>query len=272
MIRTWTADDARGVLHLPTPDDDKYSRGVVGLRTGSREYPGAAVLGVEAAWRAGVGMVRYIGPKRVRHLVLERRPETVVREGRVHAWVVGSGSDAARRSNAEAAALRDILCGTRPVIVDAGALSLAAAASAPRILTPHAGEHAVLRRAIGLDPDVGGAQAAVETAVALGAVVVLKGAVTTVAAPDGWMAQVHAPTSWLAAAGTGDVLAGAMGAIVAGVIASGARVALAECAATAVLLHGQAAEHASRMHAGGPLVALEVAESLARAVGDLWAP
>lgn len=237
------------------------------MRTGSAEYPGAAVLGVEAAWRAGAGMVRYLGPGKAGRLVLARRPETVVRAGRVHAWVIGSGSDAAVRSDAETAALRDILSGPLPVVVDAGALGLAVGASAPRIVTPHSGEHRVLRRALGLDPAYTGASAALETAAVLGAVVVLKGATTTVAAPDGWITQVAAPTSWLASAGTGDVLAGLMGAIVAGVVSSGARVALAECAAAAVVVHGQAAALASAAHEGGPIVALEVAESVSRAVG-----
>ena len=63
-VVTWSSADVARVLRMPTAADDKYSRGVVGLRTGSTDYPGAAVLGVEAAWRTGVGMVRYLGPSR----------------------------------------------------------------------------------------------------------------------------------------------------------------------------------------------------------------
>ncbi|WP_455132161.1 hypothetical protein [Microbacterium aurum] len=87
---------AAAVLRRPTGHDDKYSRGVVGLRTGSDAYPGAAVR---------VGMVRYLGPERPRALVLHRRPETVTADGRVQAWVIGSGTTPGRTPDA-AAALR----------------------------------------------------------------------------------------------------------------------------------------------------------------------
>ena len=73
----WSQKDAAAWLRAPRPDDDKYSRGVVGIRTGSPAYPGAAVLGVEAAWRTGTGMVRFEGADSVARLVLQRRPETV---------------------------------------------------------------------------------------------------------------------------------------------------------------------------------------------------
>jgi NAD(P)H-hydrate repair Nnr-like enzyme with NAD(P)H-hydrate dehydratase domain len=66
------------LLREPTAADNKYSRGVVGFVTGSLEYPGAAILGVTAAMRCGIGMVRYLGPQRVGHLLLEVRPEAVL--------------------------------------------------------------------------------------------------------------------------------------------------------------------------------------------------
>src|SRR3954453_5362537 len=97
MAGLWTLEDAARVLRRPTPADDKYSRGVVGFRTGSDAYPGAAVLGVEAAWSTGVGMVRYLGPDGAAPLVLSHRPETVTADGRVQSWVIGSGTDAASR-------------------------------------------------------------------------------------------------------------------------------------------------------------------------------
>ena len=77
------------------------------MRTGSEAYPGAAVLGVEAAWRTGLGMVRYLGSERPAGLVLAHRPETVTAEGRVQAWVIGSGTDASTRAASETAALRE---------------------------------------------------------------------------------------------------------------------------------------------------------------------
>ncbi|WP_203580504.1 ADP-dependent NAD(P)H-hydrate dehydratase [Microbacterium hibisci] len=283
MVRTWKRDDAALALRRPTASDDKYSRGVLGMRTGSDAYPGAAVLGVEAAWRTGLGMVRYLGADRPSAMVLARRPETVTADGRVQAWVVGSGTDAATRTPADTDALRAILSDTDPVVVDAGALDLAAEATAPRILTPHDREHARLRSALGLGHGPADrAEAARETAEATGAVVLLKGSVTVVAAPDGWTATVEAGTPWLATAGTGDVLAGVIGALVAGAMARDEptdAAALAALAASGAWLHGRAGTIAAlgASIAGvpsmpafpdGPITALDVAEALPRAVAE----
>src|SRR6478609_8099555 len=148
MGGSWSSSDVAGVLRRPTASDDKYSRGVLGIRTGSEQYPGAAVLGVEAAWRTGIGMVRYVGA--ARDLVLQRRPETVTQDGRVQAWLIGSGTDASSRRGDDTHALRAILAGDVPVVADAGALDLVAGATAPLVVTPHAREHAKLRAALGL--------------------------------------------------------------------------------------------------------------------------
>jgi len=266
--RTWTRTDVSDVLHRPTASDDKYSRGVVGIRTGSDRYPGAAVLGVEAAWRTGVGMVRYVGPERPTGLVLARRPETVTGSGRVQAWLIGSGTDAATRDPGESAALRGVLRGSDPVVVDAGALELAAGAPAPRILTPHAREHARLREALGLDTaDPDSAEAAADTARATGAVVVRKGARTVIADPDGRSVAIDAPTWWLATAGTGDVLAG----IIAAVTAGRRRGDLLAAAASGVWLHGRAGALAVAAHGGGPVTALDVAAQVPFAVAEALA-
>lgn len=268
----WTSADTAAVLRVPTASDDKYSRGVLGVRTGSDAYPGAAVLGVEAAWRTGLGMVRYLGPDRATDLVLRRRPETVTVDGRVQAWLIGSGTDAGVRSRAETEALRAILTGAEPVVVDAGALDLAPEATAPIIVTPHAREHRRLRDLLGLGEAPDDVTAARETAAALGGVVLLKGAATIVAAPSGWVRVVRAETSWLATAGTGDVLAGALGALVAGAEAArGAEptVDLAALAAAAAWLHSRAARLASHARDGGPVTAGDVADALAAAVGGV---
>ncbi|MFJ4037712.1 NAD(P)H-hydrate dehydratase [Microbacterium sp. NPDC090007] len=271
----WDADACARVLRRPTADDDKYSRGVVGLRTGSTRYPGAAVLGVEAAWRTGTGMVRYLGPDRAQDLVLQRRPETVTADGRVQAWVLGSGTDAAERAVDETAALRGILGAEVPVVVDAGALDLVAGAAAPVIVTPHARELDRLRASLGLAPgDRDDRERTVsETAEAIGGVVLSKGALTLVAAPGGWTARVSAGTPWLATAGTGDVLGGVLGAVVAGAVAAGRTGAtdLAACAATAAWLHGRAGSAASSRQGrpGGPITALDVAEALPEVVAGV---
>ncbi len=272
----WTASDAAEVLREPTASDDKYSRGVLGVRTGSESFPGAAVLGVEAAWRTGVGMVRYLGPARATDLVLQRRPETVTAEGRVQAWLIGSGTDAARRSVEETAALREILGGDVPVVVDAGALDLAPGATAPVVVTPHEREHARLREVLGLAPadardEAGRRDAARETAVALRAAVALKGSRTVVATPSGWTAVLPEATPWLATAGTGDVLGGAVGAVVASAAAGGAIdvEALGPLAATGAWLHARAAAAAVDAAGGGPVTALDVASRLPAAVASV---
>lgn len=271
----WGAQDAARVLRRPTADDDKYSRGVIGVRTGSARYPGAAVLGVEAAWRTGTGMVRYLGPARAQDLVLQRRPETVTADGRVQAWLVGSGTDAAERDAAETAALRGILSGDLPVVVDAGALDLVAGATAPVIVTPHARELDRLRGVLGL-PEAAAddrERIALETADALGGVVLSKGAVTVVAAAGGWVRRVSAGTPWLATAGTGDVLGGVLGALAAGAVAAGRTGIddLAACAATAAWVHGRAGAVASLAAggAGGPITALDVAQAVPRVIAEL---
>jgi hydroxyethylthiazole kinase-like uncharacterized protein yjeF len=260
------------------------------MRTGSQEYPGAALLGVEAAWRTGTGMVRYVGPPRPTDLVLARRPETVAAAGRVQAWVIGSGTDAAARSAPETAGLAHILSGVLPVVVDAGALDLAAAASAPMIVTPHARELDRLRGTLGLPPvaadadEAGRTDAARETAAALGGVVLLKGSATIVADPRGDVRIVRAGSPWLATAGTGDVLGGVLGAVVASWSAAqddgaddgsaAARLsALADAAASAAWLHGRAGSVAAARwgSAGGPVTALDVAETLPAVVGAVLA-
>ncbi|ALX66722.1 ADP-dependent NAD(P)H-hydrate dehydratase [Microbacterium sp. XT11] len=277
-VREWSREDAARFVRVPTPHDDKYSRGVVALRTGSPAYPGAAVLGVEAAWRAGAGFVRYVGEGRPADAVLARRPETVTGPDtgrtRVGAWVIGSGTDAAAREEEETAALRAILAGDVPVVVDAGALDLAAGARAPFVVTPHAGEFARLRQQLGIgeDPDEAAEEAVVRVAETLGGTVLLKGARTLVA-HGGEVIAVEESTGWLATAGTGDVLAGVIGAFV----AADPDAPLRDAAAAAAWVHGRAAKLASGVvgrdgaTAGRPIVALDVAEALPRAIADLLA-
>ena len=126
--------DAAAWIAVPEEDDDKYTRGVVGFVTGSARYPGASVLGVEAALRTGVGMVRYLGPGRATRLVLQRRPEAVTTDGRVQAWVLGSGQDAAERDELTAMFLENALVQGVPTVLDAGALDLWPKATGPVVM------------------------------------------------------------------------------------------------------------------------------------------
>src|SRR5699024_10837036 len=141
---------------VPGPADHKYTRGVVGLVTGSADYPGAALLSVDGALGAGPGMVRYRGE--ADRAVLTRHPEVVSAPGRVQAWVVASGITG-RDSPAAAhvqAAIEEAMSAGLPLVVDAGALawveqdSLGGARADLRVvLTPHAGELAHLLTRLG---------------------------------------------------------------------------------------------------------------------------
>lgn len=237
----WGAADAAAVLSLPTSGDHKYSRGTVSLRTGSRAYPGAAVLTVEGAWRAGVGMVMWHGDPAIAPLVMHRRPETVIGAAREpDAAVLGSGVAGRDRGDNVTGAFRARLRSAVPTVIDAGALDLVTDVRGPVIATPHEAELAELRIPLGLGIDdiegdplrerlrAGFGERLLvvrETAVALGGVVLLKGAETIVATPGGWWTVVRAGTPWLATAGTGDVLAGATGALLAGAAARRRRAA-----------------------------------------------
>lgn len=262
----------RGLVAAPGAADHKYSRGVVLLATGSERFPGAAVLGAAGALGIGAGMARYLGPEAPSRLVLSAIPEVVLGDGgRAHAVVLGSGMPPLA-DEPDADAWRARLAGDVPAVADAGALSLIEAAgpdAPPRalVLTPHAGELAVLAARLGIEaatPD--GLPAAV--ARGTGAVVLAKGARTVAAAPDGSTLLVEAPSHWAASAGTGDVLAGALGALLARASAADAERGiaasrLAELAAGAAWLHGWAAWAAARRAAGSRLDAHELAEAMA---------
>ena len=267
----WEAEHARGWIAVPSESDDKYSRGVLGMVTGSARYPGAAVLGAEAAARTGVGMIRYLGAERAAQEVLRRRPEIVSAPGRVQAWLLGSGMDAGDRDDDDLRRLREALDDGTALVIDAGALDLVMRASGPAVITPHFRE---LSRALGAAADDGAPTPdpdeilqdpggwAERAASALGATVLLKGHTTHVATPDGSRVTVTAGPSWLATAGSGDVLGGVLGALVAthaGAIREHGHEALAALAATAAWVHGRAGEAAS---GGGPVTALDVAEAV----------
>lgn len=245
------ASDVAALLPVPGPLDDKYTRGVVGVVAGSAAYPGAGALATGAAVAGGAGMVRYAGA--VPELVRARYPEVVLGAGRVQAWVVGPGlgtGDAARSQLAE------VLSADVPVLVDADAITVLAAAPeqlrerrAPTVLTPHDREFA--RIADGPSADrIGSARTA---AAALGATVLLKGDATVVAAPDGraWLNPTGTP--WLATAGSGDVLSGLVGAL----LAAGLEPPLA--AAVGAYVHGVAGQVAA---ADGPPSSVDLLDAV----------
>lgn len=268
--------DVAALWPVPGPADHKYSRGVLGVVAGTPAYPGAAVLTVSAAVLAGVGMVRYVGPSAVASAVVAARPEVVSGTGRVQAWLLGPGVDPAHPRQAErlTTALHGALAAGLPAVLDAGALALAPRELTPWcVLTPHAGELAALLRRFGEDVDRASVEAeplrwAGRAHAITGATVLLKGSTTVVVgAGDAVYAQAEAP-GWLATAGSGDVLAGVLGALLAGRAADvlGDPPVAAALAAAAALVHGRAAGVAVP---DGPVAALEVARALPATVAGL---
>lgn len=206
---------------LPQPEDDKYTQGVTGIAAGSSSYPGAAVLAAGGAVQATSGMVRYAG--HAADQVRARWPEVVATgsladAGRVQAWVVGpgigTGTDARRT-------VREVLAAGVPVCADADAVSLLGQApelldardpDTPLVLTPHERE---FERLTGDPVGSDRVAAARRAARRLNAVVLLKGHSTVIAAPDGRTVVNYSGRSWAATAGSGDVLSGILGALLA---------------------------------------------------------
>jgi hydroxyethylthiazole kinase-like uncharacterized protein yjeF len=270
-------DSAADDLALPGALDDKYSRGVVGVSAGSEVYPGAAVLATAGARHGLAGYVRYVG--HAHEQVVGRWPDVVARPGRVgnagrtQCWVVGSGrgvDEDARLAVLDAVAL------VVPLVLDADALTLIAddaevrAAVAARtgvtVLTPHAGEFARLAGSPVGDDRVVAARALARD---LRAVVLLKGSATVVAAPGGEAYVAVSAPAELATAGSGDVLAGLLGSLLAH---HEARTPLrpadaARLAAVAAHVHGVAGALAVRD--GRTITALDVAAALPEAVARI---
>jgi hydroxyethylthiazole kinase-like uncharacterized protein yjeF len=241
------AHDIAALLPRPTAESDKYRRGVLGLLTGSDRYTGAALLSTGGAVRGGAGMVRLVTFPGAAAGVRQVHPEVIITElagetrirsesspssssasgprfpddvGRVQAWAVGSGMGT---DDAAARRLAAVLATSLPVLIDADGLTLLARhrdllpRPAPTLLTPHAGE---LGRLIDADPadiEARRLEHARRAATMLGACVLLKGSTTVIAPPDGFdpVFVNTTGTPWLATAGTGDVLAGLAGALLA---------------------------------------------------------
>ncbi len=252
--------DVAALLPRPGSHAHKYTRGVVGIRAGSSDYPGAGLLSVAGASTGLCGMVRFVGDAEVATRVREVHPE-VVGDGRVQAWVVGSGSGAHAAAEL-AAALRDGETGVA-CVVDADALAhLTGPVRTPVVLTPHAGELAAMTGAERADIEAAPLAHVRRAATTYDAVVLLKGRHTLVASPDGRVRVTTTGTPWLATAGAGDVLGGLIGALLA------AGLDLFDAASVGSWVHGAAATLAS---AGGPIVAGDVARAVPAVVRDLLA-
>lgn len=274
--------DLRAEYPRPEQDGYKYSRGVAGVLAGSEDYPGAGVLTTTSAVNSGVGMVRYLGSELVAEPIIGIHAEVVNASGRVDSIVMGPGDPESEYVQAAVDALAET---TIPVVLDAGALDMVARvesmqgtwlAGRPVILTPHAGELArLLSRLLGeiitstritADP-VGWAR---EAARVTGMIVLLKGHRTVIAAPDGYCVLPSPGPASLATAGSGDVLAGILGGLVAVIGAQGRQSAdeqvlsarnWAHIAGLGVLIHNCAGSRA--INAG------QLADAVAEVVTEL---
>ncbi len=241
-VRTWRNEPELWTLPEPAPGGHKYDRGHVTV-LGSAAMTGAARLAALAARRAGAGMLAIAAPFGGGDVYRAGEPGTIVddrplavqlADARRNVWVCGPGLGVA----AAAEALPELVAAGRIVVADADALS--ACAGAPErllgatVLTPHAAEFARVFGPAGTDRLAAARAAAART----GAVVLLKGADTIVAAPDGRAAINASAPPWLATAGAGDVLAG----VIAGLLAQG--MPAWEATAAAAWLHGAAAQAA----------------------------
>jgi hydroxyethylthiazole kinase-like uncharacterized protein yjeF len=262
--------DVAALLPVPGAESDKYRRGVVGIAAGSARYPGAAVLAVAGALHGGAGAVRYAGTAAAE--VVRRFPEALVTDGgpagagRVQAWVVGPGG-----GDGAAQALGEALASDVPVLVDADGLTelarlgpaALAGRRAPVVLTPHTGEAARLLAGAGEGPPPAAGELAAarlatarRLAAAYRATVLLKGSTTVVAEPGGAVRVNRTGTAWLATAGSGDVLSGLAGSLLA------AGLAPLDAASAAAHLHGLAGRVSAD---GAPTTALAVAAALPQA-------
>ncbi len=278
VVAVLDAAGAAALWPVPQRSSHKYARGVLGVAAGGDQYTGAAVLCVGAAVAAGAGMVRYVGAEHPTELVRARWPEAVPGDGAVQAWAIGPGLDL--HSPVSAAPARTALSAARgdglPLLVDAGALPLLAdhvrehgpldTARSRVLLTPHAGELARLLAALGAgeparaDVEARPLQHALAAASATGATVLLKGATTLVVPPQGLVWAQADGSHWLATAGSGDVLAGIAGALLA------AGLEPAEAGALAACVHGRAGHAANP---GGPVHAATVLAAVPGVVAAL---
>ncbi|MFD1950898.1 NAD(P)H-hydrate dehydratase [Sphingomonas arantia] len=243
----------RPSLPAPGAEDHKYTRGMVAVLSGA--MGGAALLAATAAQRAGAGYVVLAGGSSVGglHALVHRQGTEVLADSRVDAVLCGPGLG--RGAGAERTLVAALACG-RPLVLDADALRLVSPAvlrglAVPAIVTPHAGEFEHLFGTLpGSRIDRARAAAAMAQCV-----VVLKGADTVIAAPDGRVAIADPAPAWLATAGTGDVLAGLVAAMRARIDDPFA------AAQAAVWLHGAAAEAA-----GAVLVADDLLDMIRKVV------
>ena len=269
-VRAPQREDISELLPRPGAESDKYRRGVLGLLAGSDRFTGAVLLSTGGAVRGGAGMVRVVTANVAAVLVRQAWPETVVTAhpdegdwdllgsvGRAQAWVagpgMGTGQDAVARLTA-------VLGTDLPVLVDADGLTILSQVkgllprSAPTLITPHAGELARLLGTEAASVEARRLEHARRAAAELGVTVLLKGSTTVIASPGDQPVLVNPTgTPWLATAGSGDVLSGLAGALLAQGLAP------AQAGLAAAYLHGMAGRLAAAGLAAAGLAAAGLA-------------
>jgi hydroxyethylthiazole kinase-like uncharacterized protein yjeF len=252
------AADVAAMLPHPSAESDKYRRGVLGLVAGSEQYTGAAVLSAGGAIKGGAGMVRLVSAAAAIDVARQHWPEAVVTTydpdhadeaiktaGRVQAWTIGPGIGTGDTAHA---LLATVLASDVPVLIDADGLTVLAAhrellpRRGPTLITPHSGELARLLKADRSDIEARRLHYVEAAAAELGVTVLLKGSTTVIAEPNARSpVRVNSTgTSWLATAGSGDVLSGLAGSLLAQGLAP------PDAAAVAAYLHGMAGRLAAR--------------------------
>lgn len=236
----YDAERLAALLPGPASDVHKYSRGRLVVIGGAAAYPGAACLAAAASQRMGAGYTEVLCAPESVSAVRAFRPSLVVRSwealppssfaaarsGRPVAYAVGSGFDAADdASEAKRLVHRALKHAHAPLLVDGGGLATLASDKGrrlmrrrfvngwPTVITPHAGEAARLAAPLELPTDDQGELARL-LALAYGAIAVVKGPDTFISDGDE-VVRVDEGTAALAKAGTGDVLAGMLGALLA---------------------------------------------------------
>ena len=276
VSKKWSAKDSVRCIITPSALDHKYSRGTLGVITGSAQYPGTAVLTTTAALATGLGVLRFHSSSGLAHLVLHQSPEALVQPGPVTGWLAGSGISEKKYSDITTwLRHRWFKLLTRqsvPTVLDAGALYLAGKLDQPTIITPHAGELSKLLASRGTVVSSELIESntkywAIQASTLLGVTVLLKGSTTYVAHND-YLIELPVATPWLATAGSGDVLAGILAALVATnyieILNDSHR--LADLGATAAFIHNRAALTASN---GGPITASAIVSAVQQTVAKI---
>lgn len=236
-IEDWNLAKSKKYIPLPTPTDNKYRRGILGCITGSKRFPGAALMSTAAALATGVGMVRYLGSRSVKGAVIQFRPAVVISSGKVDALLIGSGISLNPWNSIK---IKQLIKKEIPKVIDAESIKFAKASRFPTVITPHAGELSRILQVSYKNIEAEPAKYALLAAKKYGVTVLLKGHQTIVANNKRLIQLPSAPT-WLATAGTGDVLAGILGAL----LAINSKIItdenLIELSATASLVHAKSA-------------------------------